>query len=251
MESTPSASARELEVQDGPSPAEALGAMESLAIASRYANGEAVYRCNDPVEYWYRIVAGAARKSALTADGYRHIVDFLLPGDLFGFGARGLRPFCVEAIVPGTLVVRYPRRSVEQLADSDPRIARGIRESAFDSIARLQRRMVILSRTSAIERVGAFLLEMADRGHGTPPHTVFLPMSRYDIADYLGMAVETVSRALTELRSRRAIVLRGVRRIHICDRSALENLADRLAEFGAPAARVTRWKVGKEDHHVR
>jgi CRP/FNR family nitrogen fixation transcriptional regulator len=228
-----------------------LNAMESLAIASRYAHGEAVYRCNDPVDYWYRIVAGAARKSALTADGYRHIVDFLLPGDLFGFGARGLRPFCVEAIVPGTLVVRYPRRSAEQLADSDPRIARGIREAAFDSIARLQRRMVILSRTRAIERVGAFLLEMADRGHDTSSHTVFLPMSRYDIADYLGIAVETVSRALTELRARRAIVLRGVRRVHICDRPALEDLSDRLAAVGIPAARATRWKVGKEDHHVR
>jgi CRP/FNR family nitrogen fixation transcriptional regulator len=250
MEITPSAAARELEIGEGASPAQPLSAMESLAIATRYANGEAVYRCNDPVEYWYRIVAGAARKSALTADGYRHIVDFLLPGDLFGFGARGLRPFCVEAIVPGTLIVRYPRRSAEQLADSDPRTARAIREAAFDSIARLQRRMVILSRTSAVERVGAFLLEMADRGHGVPSHTVFLPMSRYDIADYLGMAVETVSRALTELRARRAITLRGVRRVQICDRAALEDLAHRLDELRAATPRVTPWTRHKEDDHV-
>ncbi len=251
MEITPPASVREWEVREAPSPAPPLSAMESLAIASRYGNGAVVYRCNDPVEHWYRIVTGAARKSAVTADGYRHIVDFLLPGDLFGFGARGVRPFCVEAIAPGTLILRYPRRSVEQLADSDPLVARGIREAAFDSIARLQRRMVILSRTRAIERVGAFLLEMADRGHGAPPHTVFLPMSRYDIADYLGMAVETVSRALTELRVRRAIVLRGVRRVQICDRAALEDLSDRQAEIKTPAVRVTRWKVGKDDHHVR
>jgi len=241
MDMTPSASGRELEYPEVPPPTRTLSAMESLAIPALYENGEAVYRRHDPVEYWYRIVVGAARKSALTADGDRHIVDFLLPGDLFGFGARGVRPFCVEAIVPGTLVARYPRRDVEDLADSDPQIARGIREAAFDSIARLQRRMLILSRTSALERVAAFLLEMADRGHWAPSHIVFLPMSRYDIADYLGIAVETVSRALTELRTRRAIALRGVRRVSICDRPALEELVDRLA----------RWTGCKEDNHVR
>jgi CRP/FNR family transcriptional regulator, nitrogen fixation regulation protein len=241
MDMTPSASRRELEYSEVPPLTRPLSAMESLAIPALYENGEAVYRRHDPVEYWYRIVGGAARKSAFTADGDRHIVDFLLPGDLFGFGARGVRPFCVEAIVPRTLIARYPRRDVEELADSDPLIARGIRESAFDSIARLQRRMLILSRTSALERVAAFLLEMADRGHGAPSHVVFLPMSRYDIADYLGMAVETVSRALTELRTRRAIALHGVRRVLICDRPALEELVDRL----------TRWTGCKEDSHVR
>jgi CRP-like cAMP-binding protein len=240
MDLTPSAPIRE--IAEVMALAKPLSALDRLAMTARYETGETVYRCNDPVEYWYRIVAGSARKSAVTADGYRHIVGFLLPGDLFGFGARGVRPFCVEAIVPATLIVRYPRRSAEQLADSNPQIARAIREAAFDSIARLQRRVVILARTSALERVGAFLLEMEDRGHSVSPHTVFLPMSRYDIADYLGMAVETVSRALTELRARRAIILRGVRRVQICDRTALEDLADRRGEFGDSAPRETRWE---------
>jgi CRP-like cAMP-binding protein len=221
MDITPSALGRELDFSAAASPGTALNALESLAVPARYKNGEVVYRRNDPVEYWYRILSGAARKGALSADGNRHIVDFLLPGDMFGFSARGVQPFCVEAIVPGTIIVRYPRRNAERIADSDPQIARAIREAAFDSIARLQRRTVILSRTSAIERVGAFLLEMADRGTGSPSHTVSLPMSRYDIADYLGMAVETVSRALTRLRTRHTIALRGVRRVQICDRPAL------------------------------
>jgi CRP/FNR family transcriptional regulator, nitrogen fixation regulation protein len=221
MDVTPSALGRELDFPAVVSPGKPPNALERLAVAGRYRNGEPVYRCNEPIDYWYRIVAGAARKCASTADGSRHIVDFLLPGDLFGFGARGVRPFCVEAIVPGTLIARYPRQNAERLADSDPQVSREIRETAFDSIARLQRRRVILSRTSAIERVGGFLVEMADRGHTAPSQTVSLPMSRYDIADYLGMAVETVSRALTELRTRRAIALNGVRRVQICDRPAL------------------------------
>jgi CRP/FNR family transcriptional regulator, nitrogen fixation regulation protein len=202
------------------------GSLDRLATLAQYGAGEPVYRCNDPNEHWYHVIRGAARKCALSADGRRHIVDFLLPGDFFGFTYSVVRQFCVEALFHATLIARYPRAAAEHLADSDPQIARMIRELAFSSIARLQRRMVILSGSRALERVSAFLLQMADRDHLTPADTVFLPMSRYDIADYLGLAVETVSRALTELRDRRVIVFTSVRRLRLCDRNALEELAD-------------------------
>jgi CRP/FNR family nitrogen fixation transcriptional regulator len=223
-----------------------LGALEHLAVVARYEAGESVYRCNEPVEHWYRVVRGAARKSAVSGDGRRQIVDFMLPGDVFGLGFSRPRHFCVEAILPGSLIARYPRASVERLADSDPLIAHNIRELAFETIARLQGRLVILSRSKALERVSSFLLEMADRSRIGSSHPVFLPMSRYDIADYLGLAVETVSRALTELRQRQVIAFRSVRQVRICDRAALEELAEKLAEPGAqlsrprPAAPVRR-----------
>jgi CRP/FNR family nitrogen fixation transcriptional regulator len=217
-----------------------LETLERLAIVNRYEIGTSIYRYNDPVEHWFRIVAGAARMSALTGDGRRHIVDFMLPSDFFGFAASGGRNFCVEAIIPGTLIARYPRRSAERLADCDPQIARHIREVAFESIARLQRRTVILGRTRALEKVSAFLLEMADRSHTAPTHAVYLPMSRYDIADYLGMAVETVSRTLTQLRSRAAIAFCAARQVQICNRGALEKFADRLIERGAHPRKDTR-----------
>ena len=214
-----------------------LAALERLAVVARYEAGESVYRCNDPIEHWYRIVRGAARKSALSGDGRRHIVDFMLPGDFFGFGLALRRRFCVEALFPGTLIARYPRTGVERLVDCDPLLARNIRELAFEAIVRLQARMVILSRSKALERVSAFLLEMADRSRISPNHAVLLPMSRYDIADYLGLAVETVSRALTELRRRHVVAFRSVRQVRICDRAALEGLAEKLAE---PAIRPPR-----------
>jgi CRP/FNR family transcriptional regulator, nitrogen fixation regulation protein len=204
--------------------------LERLASVARYEVGESIYRYNDPIKHWFRIGAGAARKSALSGDGRRHIVDFLLPGDFFGFCGSAGRLFCVEAIVRGTLVSCYPVASAVRLADSDPQIARHIRELAFESIARLQRRTVILGRTSALEKVSAFLLEMADRSHTDPAHPVYLPMSRYDIADYLAMAVETVSRTLTQLRGHHTIAFRAVRQVRICNRSALEKVADRLTE---------------------
>jgi CRP-like cAMP-binding protein len=209
--------------RDGP-----FAALERFAILTSYGPGESIYRCNDSIEYWYRISGGAACASALSGDGRRHIVDFMFPGDLFGFGVFAGRQLCVEAITADTLVARYPRHSAESLADRDPLIARAIREVAFDSIARLQRRMVMLGRNSALEKVSAFLLEMSDRSKAPGPNVVCLPMSRYDIADYLAMAVETVSRTLTELCSRHAIAFRSVRQVNICDRPALEEFAGSL-----------------------
>jgi CRP-like cAMP-binding protein len=199
------------------------GALERLAIPVRCKVGETVYHCTEATHYWYRIVVGAARKSALTADGCRHIVEFLLPGDFFGFGSGDRHHFSVETLIAGTIIARYPRRDAERLAESDPVVSRHIREVAFASINRLQTRMVTLGRTSALEKVSAFLLEMADRS-STGPLNFLLPMSRYDIADYLAIAVETVSRALTELRGRGLISLSGVRQVRICDRQALESI---------------------------
>jgi CRP-like cAMP-binding protein len=204
-------------------------ALAQLALPARYTTGESIYRCNDKIEHWYQLVSGAARKSALSGDGRRHIVDFILPSDPFGLAAAGLRRFCVEALVPGTLIARFPRFAAERLADSDPEVSRYIREAAFASIANLQRRMVILGRTSALEKVSAFLLEMADRSQSSPIPAILLPMSRYDIADYLGVAVETVSRTLTDLRSRRMIAFRSARHVRIGDRSSLQELADGMS----------------------
>jgi CRP-like cAMP-binding protein len=206
------------------SPEAAYESLQQLAVVARYDTDQPIYRYNDPAQYWFRIVAGAARKTALSGDGRRHIVDFLLPGDFFGFCASSAHHFCVEAIVAGSLVDRYPRRSAERLADSDPQAARRIRQAAFESITRLQRHTLILAGSSALEKVGAFLLEMANRTGAEETRWISLPMSRSDIADYLAMAVETVSRTLTVLRARRAIAYRDARRVQICDREVLERV---------------------------
>ena len=197
-----------------------LSAMEHLGTPIRCEMNDTVYHCAEQATHWYRIMTGAARKCALTADGRRQIVDFMLPGDLFGFGTNDVHHFSAEVIVAGTIITRYPRRRAEQLAESDPHVSRWIREAAFVSISRLQTRTLILGRTSALARVSAFLLEWADRSGELPEAAISLPMSRYDIADYLAMAVETVSRAFTALRTRRVIAFCGTRRLSI-DRHAL------------------------------
>jgi CRP-like cAMP-binding protein len=190
-------------------------AMEALAVRMHFARGERIYGRDDPVEHWYRVLSGMARKSTVFSDGRRRIVDFLIPGDFFGFSARGERCFDVEAVLEDTTVVHYPRRTLELLADNDPDVGREIRDMAFESISRLQARLLILGRVTAVEKVTAFLIEMAERSCEVSDTAVVLRMSRYDIADYLALSVETVSRSLTSLQHRGTIVFVGKHRIHL------------------------------------
>jgi CRP/FNR family nitrogen fixation transcriptional regulator len=188
-------------------------AMEALAVPLHFARGQRVYGREDPVDRWYRILSGLARKSTVFSDGRRRIVDFLLPGDFFGFSARKARCFDVEAVIEGTTVAYYPRQPLELLADSDRDVAGQVRNMAFESISRLQARLLILGRVTALEKVKAFLVEMAERSCAVSGTAVVLAMSRYDIADYLAVSVETVSRSLTSLQHRGMITLEGKHRI--------------------------------------
>jgi CRP-like cAMP-binding protein len=162
------------------------------------------------------------RRCVVRLDGRRQIVDLLLPGDVFGFTAGEEYDSTVEAIAEGTVVAAYPRRRAEMLSDSDPQLAREIRHIAFLAMARLQAQLLIVGRITAPEKVGSFILEMAKRLSAEHGNSVALPMSRYDIADYLAVSVETVSRALTDLKHRGVIKLSGTRIVRIVDRDALE-----------------------------
>ena len=199
-----------------------FGALDELATLRRYDVGETVYHEHTSTDYCYRLVHGAARKCTVVSKGRRRIVEFLLPGDLFGFGTLFERPYSVEVIVAST-IARYVRCRVEELADCEPLVGRSIRERVLETLARLQWRTVSLGSGTALEKVSAFLMEMAERSAIDSKNDIMLPMSRYDIADYLGVAVETVSRALTELRLTGVITFRASRCLHIIDRGALSH----------------------------
>jgi CRP/FNR family transcriptional regulator, nitrogen fixation regulation protein len=195
--------------------------LDSLAVQMKCVRGQEIYKEDSPVESWYRIVSGVARRFSTRADGRRQIVDLLLPGDIFGFGARGKHHFAVEAIADSTVVARYPRSRLEALADSDGRIARELRDASCEAMARLQALILNLGETTAEEKVGHFLVRMAQRLGCVPADRLVLPLSREDIADYLALSVETVSRSLTQLRRRGVIRMTGTRQITILDRNAL------------------------------
>ena len=199
-----------------------LKRLDRLAVMTPHHRGQEICGQGRPAEHWYCVISGAARRCVIRLDGRRQIVDLLLPGDVFGFTTDEEYDYTVEAVTEHTVVAAYPRHRVEMLADADPELAREIRQIAFVALARLQAQLLIMGRITALEKVGSFILEMATRLSSEPGNRVALPMSRYDIADYLAVSVETVSRAMTDLKQRGVIKLSGTRLVRIIDRNALE-----------------------------
>ena len=206
--------------------------LNSNASIIRCQRGQEICSQGGPIEYWYRVVSGAAKTSIIQRNGKRQIVDLLLPGDFFGVVTSEEHEFAFEAITMETVIACYPRRKIEELADSNPQIAREVRILAFEAVSRLQEQLLILGRTTATEKVGSFLLKMSERLSGPCSKKVVLPMSRYEIADYLAISVETVCRAMTNLHHRGAITFSGKRRVYIVDRRALGD-ADSSDDDGA------------------
>jgi CRP-like cAMP-binding protein len=236
-------------------PPNPLARMDALATPLRRRRGEIICEDGAGARFLFRVEAGAARRCALSADGRRRIVDLLFPGDFFGFAGESRAGSTMEALVDATIVLRYPRREIEALADADPDSARAIRALAFAAIARLETQIALLGRVNAVEKVGAFLLALEARQNAAPaprhcerseaigsrgeaprsprgsarndgPGCVTLPVSRCDIGDFLALAPETVSRSLAALERRGAIGLPAPRRIEIIDRSALRARCD-------------------------
>lgn len=217
------------------SPGQIPRTFDALGIPTSYERNQEIYCQESPVECWYRLVSGTARRFALRSDGRRQVVDLLLPGDLFGFGIRGTHAFSAEAIADGAVISRYPTARISALGASDPAAAQEILELVLASIARLHSLLLILGRSTAQGKLGGFLLLMQRRIGGDSAGRLTLPLSRYDLADYLSLSVETVSRALTDLKQRGAIALSGPRQIGIIDRDALLDRRD--APVAAPASR--------------
>jgi CRP/FNR family nitrogen fixation transcriptional regulator len=199
-----------------------LKSLDALAVIVTFHRGQEICGQGRPVEHWYFLISGAVRRCAIRPDGHRQIVDLLLPGDFFGFAFGGQSDTTIEAVAEDTVVASFPRRRIEMLAESDPKIARELREIAFAALSRMQTQLLTLGRITALEKVGSFILEIAARLSNRDANQVALPVSRYDIADYLGVSVETVSRALSNLKQRGTIKLLSTRKVSILHRDILE-----------------------------
>jgi CRP/FNR family nitrogen fixation transcriptional regulator len=152
----------------------------------------------------------------------------MLPRDFFFVRGDG-DEVTIEAIVDETALASYSGEGIEQLAERDPEFARELRDVAFRALGRSQAQLMIVGGVTALEKVGSFLLSLDGRSSGEDGQVV-LPVSRYDIADYLAVSVETVCRSFTNLQQRGAIRLAGKRTVKILNRAALE---DHIGEPGS------------------
>src|SRR6516164_6189050 len=188
-----------------------------------YKKGTEIYGEKEPAEYVYQVKAGAVRSHKLLSDGRRQIGAFHLAGDIFGLENGTEHRFTAEAIID-TTVRLIKRHSLEIVAESDPIVARNLLNMTTTNLQHAEDHMLLLGRKTSLERVAAFLLEMDKRL--TAAGVIALPMSRRDIADYLGLTLETVSRALSRLHELGILGFIGntQRQIVLLDRSQLASL---------------------------
>ena len=179
-----------------------------------------IYGENEPADYLYKVVRGTVRTYKVLVDGRRQIGAFHLPGDVFGFETGNEHTFSAEAITDCRIAV-IKRSALVALAARDNDVARQMWAFTARELQRVQAHLLLLIK-SAQERVATFLLEMADRV--SAKGAVELAMSRQDIADYLGLTIETVSRTLTQLEKTAAIEVSTARRIVLRNHSALARL---------------------------
>jgi CRP/FNR family nitrogen fixation transcriptional regulator len=194
--------------------------MRLMGAVMSYPRNSEIFGENDPIDYIYKVVSGSVRTYKILSDGRRHVAGFYLPGDIFGLQFGDERIFSAEAIAD-TKVLFVKRSALTALANRDPAIGRELMALTGRELRRMQERIFLLVK-SAQERVASFLLEMAARSPSG--NFVELPMSRQDIADYLGLTIETVSRTLTCMESAATIEVPSSRRILLCNRSALKRL---------------------------
>jgi CRP/FNR family nitrogen fixation transcriptional regulator len=161
-----------------------------------YRKGAEIFGEKEPADYVYQVASGAVRSYKLLSDGRRQIGAFHLVSDIFGLEIGTEHRFTAEAIVD-TTVRLLKRRSLEMVAESNVTVARNLLSMTTNNLRHAEDHMLLLGRKTSLERVAAFLIEMDRRS--TAAGILALPMCRRDIADYLGLTLETVSRALSRL----------------------------------------------------
>jgi CRP/FNR family nitrogen fixation transcriptional regulator len=192
-----------------------------VASEFTYRKDEEIYGEDEPAEYVYQVIRGAVRSYKLLSDGRRQIGAFHLAGDVFGLETGQIHRLATEAIVD-TTVRLVKRRCLEQAAQSDVRVARNMWTLTATELQHAENHMLLLGRKTAVERVATFLLEM-DRRLAVAG-MIALPMCRRDIGDYLGLTLETVSRALSGLQSEGVVGFSNARQIVLRKRDRLHEM---------------------------
>ena len=194
------------------------------------APGETIFFEGDPAAHVYNLTSGVLRLSKLLPDGRRQIAGFLFPGDFLGITMEDEHAFTAEAIIPSKLC-KFSRARFDAFIDTHPQLERRLYAIAAHELAAARQQVVLLGRKTAAERVASFLLMLDARrlssGSGEKlDGLITLPMSRSDIADYLGLRIETISRELSALKASCVIRLTTTQTIRFVDRERLEQLAE-------------------------
>lgn len=192
-----------------------IAKLRTVVAASK---GQAICDSERLADYWWQVESGAVRQVRLQSNGLRCIHEFFLPHEWFVCDSIS-DDLAIEAICDGTVLGRYRRFDLERLAAEDVAIAQILRDARIRQTARAERHILNLWHQRSVDKVRVFLDQMRARLPARSDGFTPLPMSRYDMADYLGLSVETVSRALSTLQTNHTIEFDGVRWLRIAHSS--------------------------------
>ncbi len=188
--------------------------------ATRFARNEEIYAQDDDVELLFLIVRGVVRTSRVALDGRRQVAGFYYPGDIVGLETGPQHVFSAEALTDA--VVYVARRASVRAFAGDTQLDRAILDATRMELERVQDHMLVLGLKNAREKVAAFLMRLAQAADGA---VCEMAMSRQDMADYLGLTIETVSRTLGQLQDEALVEFSSARRFRVPQASALQALA--------------------------
>ena len=205
---------------------DSVSLLQGLGTTLRFDRNQTVFSDGDSANFSYGVVSGAVRLCKLLSDGRRQIADFCLPNDYFGFAWADEYALTAEA-VSDVVLVRYPRRHIENIEQVSSNLREHLTALLHRNLSSAQNHILMPGRQTVRERVASFLLLMLRRqGHeGNNGDRLDLPMGRQDIADYLGLTIETVYRALSDLKRASIIVEPTTREIVVENAAVLRAIA--------------------------
>ncbi|MBI4184636.1 MAG: helix-turn-helix domain-containing protein [Proteobacteria bacterium] len=190
---------------------------------------ETIFREGDAAEHCFNVTSGSVKLYKLLADGRRQITGFLFEGDFLGLAFKKQHNFTAEAVTACTFC-RFPLDKLEGLLGRYPKLEKRLLREAMEELAAVQDQMLMLGRKTALEKVASFLVMLSRRAakRGRPGNPVAVPMNRSDIADYLGLTIETVSRTITQLKRDGVIAINDLNHVNVPKPEALAEIADGL-----------------------
>ncbi|MEN3975050.1 helix-turn-helix domain-containing protein [Emcibacter sp. SYSU 3D8] len=208
-----------------------LQQLEAITVSTSFEDGQTIFEQGDEPRFIFNLTQGAIRLVKLLPNGRRQVVGFVFPGDMLGLSSHGAYTCSAEAI--GKVgVCRFPRGKLLALLDEFPNLKTRLLDIAADELSEAQEQMLLLGRKSPAEKLASFLWRLHRDGSrcGGSEDRIDLAMSRSDIADYLGLTIETVSRTFTKLRNDGVISLDGAAHVVIENADALEELAEAMGD---------------------
>lgn len=196
--------------------------LQGAGTVVQFPAGRDILAEGDEPDVFYKVISGVVRSCKFLSDGRRQIAAFHTAGEVFGFELGADRKLAAEAVSDCTLIC-YRRRCMEMMAEKDETISRQLLQYAMQNLAQAQGHSLLLARRSAAEKVAAFLLDWQARSNRQ--NVIHLEMTRQEIADYLAVTIETVSRSLSQLERDGVIALPNTRELRLLDTDALEELA--------------------------